>query len=288
VTVTEALTPISVVIPVKNEARNIQRCLEELSGWASEIVVVDSQSQDGTEVAAKSLGARVVQFHYKDGWPKKRQWALSTLEFKNEWILLLDADEILGDSIKREIAVALQAPGYDGYWLRYRIVFLGRQLRWGGTELWKLSLFRRGKGSFEVRLLDQDSSMGDIEVHEHVVVDGTVGRLKHPVRHENVNSLDRYIEKHNQYSNWEARVQVGPKTGAITGRLFGNQAERRRHLKRLFLNVPGSPLWFFLFKYVCQLGCLDGIAGLTYAAFQSIQVFHVKAKIYEWQLRYAK
>ena len=70
-------------------------------------------------------------------------------------------------------------------------------VRFGDTELWKLFLFRKGKGRYEKRLERQDASMSDIEVHEHVVVDGSTGRLKNPVRHENWNSLDRYISKHN-------------------------------------------------------------------------------------------
>lgn len=279
------MVPLSVLIPTKNEAQNLPRCLQALSGWANEIVVIDSGSTDGTQDIAKSFGAKVIQFEYRGGWPKKRQWALENFPFSNEWILLLDADELLDDPIKKEIGEAIRSPYFDGYWLRYRIYFLGRQLRWGGSELWKLSLFRLGKGRFERRLLvDQDPSMGDMEVHEHVVVDGLVSRLKNPVRHENFNSIYRYIEKHNQYSNWEARVIAAGAQGEVRPKLFGNQAERRRWLKRHFVNMPGSPLALFLLKYVFQLGFLDGIPGLIYCAFQAIQLFHTKVKIRELRL----
>src|SRR5947209_4759076 len=84
--------PISVIVPVRNESRNLLRCLESLRG-AGEIFVIDSQSTDDTVEIARSLGAKVVQFNYPGGWPKKRQWALDNLPLQYDWVLLLDADE---------------------------------------------------------------------------------------------------------------------------------------------------------------------------------------------------
>ena len=86
--------PVSVIVPVRNEAGNLPRCLESLRG-CGEIYVVDSQSADRTTEIARSFGAQVVQFHYQGGWPKKRQWALHTLPLRYDWVLLLDADEAL-------------------------------------------------------------------------------------------------------------------------------------------------------------------------------------------------
>src|SRR5579885_2020164 len=166
-----SLCPISVLIAVKNEEGNLARCLEALRGWAGEIVIVDSQSTDRTVEVAKSHGATVLQFHYQGGWPKKRQWALDTYSFAYEWILLLDADEILEEPIKREIEVSIRQPTHVGYYLRFRIIFLGRMLRFGDTQLWKLALFRRGRAHYEKRLDRQDTSMQDMEIHEHVVAD---------------------------------------------------------------------------------------------------------------------
>ncbi len=273
--------PVSVLIPTRNEARNVLRCLEPLRGWADEIVVADSHSTDGTVVIAESFGAAVMQFNYQGGWPKKRQFALDTYPFRNQWILLLDADEILLEPVKKEIAEVVRTSLLDGYWLRFQIHFLGRQLRFGDTGLWKLSLFRRGKGRYEKRLESQDHSMSDIEVHEHVVVQGRAGRLKNPVRHENWNSLSRYIQKHDEYSNWEARVQRERLAGEIRPALWGVQAQRRRWLKRVLLRLPGSPLLLFFYKYILRLGVLDGVPGLIYSCFQAIQVFHVKSKMLE-------
>lgn len=275
---------LSVLVPTRNEAHNLPRCLAALHGWADEIVVVDSGSTDGTVGIAESYGATVLQFDYRGGWPKKRQWALDTHPFRNEWILLLDADEILHGPIKEEIGAAICSGSHDGYWLRFQLHFLGRPLRHGGFDLWKLFLFRRGKGRYERRLLAQDESMGDVEVHEHVLVKGRVGRLRHPVRHENWNSLYRYIEKHNEYSEWEARVYFEGEDGEMRPTPFGTQAQRRRWLKRAFVRVPGFPLITFLYHYVAKLGFLDGRSGLIYCSLKAVQRFHAKAKWYELEL----
>jgi hypothetical protein len=125
--------------------------------------------------------------------------------------------------------------------------------------------------------------MGDIEIHEHVVVDGSTGTLKHALLHENVETLSRYIAKHNEYSNWESKVlaQDGEQDRELPPTLLGTQAQRRRWLKKWLYRVPGSPILLFLYRYVLRLGLLDGVPGLIYCGFQSIQMFHTKAKIYE-------
>jgi len=276
-----ARVPISVLIPVRNEVRNLQACLEAIRDWADEIVVVDSQSVDGTCELAESAGATVLQFHYAGGWPKKRQWGLDNHPWRNEWILLLDADEIVTEAVQREIESAILDPRFDGYWLTFRLIFLGHALRFGDTRLRKRFLFRAGRGRFERRLENQDVSMSDIEIHEHVIIDGRTGWLKNPVRHENVNSLHRYIEKHNEYSTWEAHVHRFGTNGELDPSLFGNQAQRRRWLKRKLLRFPGSPLLRFLYIYILRFGFLDGRAGLIYALFKMVQLIHVKAKLAE-------
>lgn len=280
--------PISVLIPTRNEASNLPRCLEPLKDWADEIVIVDSGSTDGTQDIAASFGATVLQFQYAGGWPKKRQWALDTYPFRNEWILLLDADEILLEPIKQEIASAIKSTEYAGYWLRFQVYFLGKQLTHGGFDLWKLFLFRRGKGRYEKRLETQDANMSDIEVHEHVVVDGKVGRLRNPIRHENFNSLFRYIQKHNEYSEWEARVYLEGHKGEVAPSFFGTQAQRRRWLKSKLFRVPGFPLMTFLYHYIIRLGFLDGKPGLIYCGMKGVQRFHAKSKLVELELGQSK
>ncbi|HVM94256.1 MAG TPA: glycosyltransferase family 2 protein [Terriglobales bacterium] len=274
--------PVSVIIPVRNEAHNLPRCLAAL-GDAGEVYVIDSQSEDETVSIASSFGAKVVQFHYHGGWPKKRQWAIDTLPLAYDWVLLLDADEVLTPELRTEIQQAIRDPQVGGYHIALKMHFLGRQLRHSGASFWKLSLFRRGRGHYECRLQDQDKNMADMEVHEHVVVDGPVRHLRNPLVHHNVESLDRYIQKHNEYSNWEARVWLdgSREKEEIRPAFDGTQAQRRRWLRRHFLEMPGSPLVFFFYKYFVRMGVLDGIPGLIYCVFQGVQFFHIKAKVYE-------
>jgi glycosyltransferase involved in cell wall biosynthesis len=272
--------PISVIVATRNEEKNLPRCLQSLRD-VGEIYVIDSGSTDATPEIARSYGAKVVQFHYQGGWPKKRQWAMENLPLAFEWVFLVDADEALTPALSEEIHRALQNPDINGYYISLQMYFLGRLLRHGGAGFWKLSLFRRGKGRYECRLKDQDLSMADMEIHEHVVVEGATAKLRNPLEHHNVESLSRYIRKHDEYSNWEAKVWVEGDTQDLAPALFGTQAERRRWLKTSFLRLPGASLLFFLFRYVFCLGFLDGIPGLIYCGFQAVQVFHVKAKIFE-------
>ncbi len=274
--------PVSVIVPVRNEARNLPRCLKSLAGFG-EVYVIDSQSTDDTIAIAQSHGAKVVQFHYAGGWPKKRQWAMDTLPLAYDWILLLDADEVLTPELAEEIRRALLNPDVNGYSIRLQMYFLGRVLRHCDASFWKLSLFRKGRGRFECRLQDQDASMADIEIHEHVVVDGPTAELRNALLHHNVDSLSRYILKHNEYSNWVARVLLQPEGDheEVSADLFGTQAQRRRWLKRNLYCLPGSPVLLFLYRYVFRLGFLDGVPGLIYCTFQAVQMFHSKAKIYE-------
>jgi glycosyltransferase involved in cell wall biosynthesis len=274
--------PVTVIIPVRNEARNLSRCLESLQD-AGEVLVVDSQSTDETCAIAESFGAKVVQFRYQGGWPKKRQWALDTLPIAQDWILLLDADEVVTTELSREIRQAIQNPQIVGYRICLQMYFLGKLLRHCDASFWKLSLFRKGHARFECRLKEQDASMADMEVHEHIIADGPTAELQNSLVHHNVESLSHYIQKHDEYSNWEARVLLRGEANSaeMRGSLIGTQAQRRRWLKRNLYRLPGSPVLLFLYRYIFRFGFLDGIPGLIYCTFQAVQMFHTKAKIYE-------
>ena len=210
---------------------------------------------------------------------------MDTLPLTYDWILLLDADEVLTPALVEEIRRTLQNPEGNGYSIRIQMYFLGQMLRHCDASFWKLSLFRKGRGRFECRLKDQDTSMADIEIHEHVVVDGPTAKLRNALIHHNVDSMSRYILKHNEYSNWEARVLLSDEDSEeVKADLFGTQAQRRRWLKRNLYRLPGSPVLLFLYRYIFRLGFLDGVPGLIYCAFQAVQMFHSKAKIYELRM----
>lgn len=276
-----AKLPVSAIVAVRNEEKNLPRCLEALRE-VGEVYVVDSGSTDSTPEIARSFGVNVVQFHYQGGWPKKRQWAMDHLPLAHDWILLVDADEVVTPQLAEEIRESITTKDAEGYYIRLQMYFLGRVLRHGDANFWKLALFRRGKGKYECRLRDQNPSMADMEIHEHVVVDGATGKLRNPLIHHNVESLSRYIQKHDEYSNWEARVLLqGEQSKAMAPSLFGTQAQRRRWLKKKLYGLPGSPVMLFCYRYILRGGFLDGTPGLIYCVFQAVQMFHTKAKIYE-------
>ena len=127
--------------------------------------------------------------------------------------------------------------------------------------------------------------MGDMEVHEHVVVEGATSNLRNPLLHQNVRIAFPLYCKHDEYSNWECRVLLqSPNNQELPPSLFGFQAQRRRWLKRKLFAIPGSPLLLFLYRYLFRLGFLDGVPGLIYCGFQAVQMFHTKAKIFELKL----
>ena len=276
--------PVSVLVPIKNEAANLPRCLACVQ-WADEIFVVDSQSTDGSAEIAQRHGAKVVQFDFKGTWPKKKNWALRNLPFKNEWVLILDADEVLPAQAAGEIAGAIANSGdVAGYWINRRFFFLGRWLKHSYYPNWNLRLFRHSLGRYE-KLTEAETKSGDNEVHEHVIINGKTARLKCEMDHYAFPTIESFIEKHNRYSNWEARV-------AAEGRLKGREnfshdhVNLRHRLKSISQHLPFRPLLRFLYIYVWQKGFLDGREGYYFARLHGTYEFLSVAKTYE--LRRAK
>jgi glycosyltransferase involved in cell wall biosynthesis len=239
--------PLSVLIPTKNEEANIKKCIQSLA-WADQVWVVDSYSTDATARIAESLGAKVVPFKWDGCGPRKKNWALDHLQWKHDWVLILDADEEVTPELRDEIAVAVTRPGYEAYLVPYHYYFLGRLLR-HGAPLWKLVLFRHETVRFE-RLDVPDVTGYDVELHEHPLVRGVTGKLRSPMVHHDMADLHHHFQRHNIYSSWESllRTRYSARTGEdeIQPRLFGSAMERRRFLKRLFLSAPGKPFIYFL------------------------------------------
>jgi glycosyltransferase involved in cell wall biosynthesis len=272
--------PVSVLVPIKNEAANLPSCLGCVQ-WADEIFVVDSQSTDGSAEIAQRHGAKVVQFEFNGTWPKKKNWALEHLPFKNDWVFILDADEVLPGEAETEFARAIANAGdIVGYWTNRRFFFLGRWLRHSYYPNWNLRLFRHPLGRYE-KLTSAETNSGDNEVHEHVVVQGPTARLKCEIDHFAFPSVEVFIEKHNRYSNWEARVAVDELFGKSSGELSHTPVERRRRLKLLSQRLPFRPLLRFLYIYIWQKGFLDGRDGYYFARLHAVYEFLSVAKTYE-------
>jgi glycosyltransferase involved in cell wall biosynthesis len=272
--------PVSVVVPIKNEAENLRRCLNSVA-WADEIFVVDSQSTDGSQRIAEELGARVVQFEFNGTWPKKKNWALEHLPFRNDWVFILDADEVLPAAAEAEIRPALADAGATvGYWINRRFMFMGRWLRHAYYPNWNLRLFRHSLGRYE-KLTDAATASGDNEVHEHVVVQGPTGRLRCELDHYAFPSVEVFVEKHNRYSNWEARVAVAAGGAGSSDEIQSARVAQRRRLKRLSQRLPFRPLLRFLYVYLWQRGFLDGREGYYFARMHAFYEFLSIAKTYE-------
>jgi glycosyltransferase involved in cell wall biosynthesis len=269
-----ARVPVSVVVPIKNEAANLPRCLGSVQ-WASEILVVDSQSTDGSIQIAEKHGAKVVQFHFNGTWPKKKNWALENLPFRNEWVFILDADEVLPPEAAEEFARATANAGeIAGYWINRRFMFLGRWLRHAYYPNWNLRLFRHQLGRFE-QITAAPTDSGDNEVHEHVIVPGPTARLRCEIEHYAFPSVEVFLEKHNRYSNWEARVAV---EGELRAGVAHEQVEVKRALKKFARRLPFRPLLRFLYIYVWQKGFLDGREGYYFARLHAFYEFLSIAK----------
>lgn len=279
--------PISALVPMLNEELNIRDCMQSLQ-FCDEIWVVDSRSKDRSPEIATSLGAQVVQFDYVPGGPKKKNWALANLSFKHPWVLILDCDERVTPELEQEICQVVESNGQEvGYFLNRRVFFLGRWLKHCWYPSWNMRLFQHRLGRYE-RLESGHHETGDNEVHEHVLLDGPAGYLKHDLLHYDYRSLYHFIERHNRYSTWEAEHRLRQRAGLDNGLQpspWGDPLQRRRWLKHLFLRFPGKPLWRFLYTYCWKKGFLDGYPGLLISAYMAVYEFEIAMKMYELRLR---
>lgn len=274
---------VSVIVPVKNEAENLRRCLPALQ-WADEIFVVDSASTDETASVAEQFGAQVVQFRFNGVYPKKKNWALETLPFRNDWVLIVDADEVVPHELAEEIARRTEADDADGFYLNMKYFFLGRRIKHCGySEAWNLRLFKHAIGRYERMPVGPGSVTGDNEAHEHVELEGRVERLTHQLDHFAYPSLTVWVEKHNRYASWEAEMferflrETPPKS-------IGRGKRFKRQLKKIYLRLPMRPVVRFLYAYVFRLGFLDGMPGLAFCTLLGFYDFLCWAKVYERRL----
>lgn len=272
--------PVSVMIPTLNEGKNLARCLDHLR-WADEVVVVDSGSKDDTVEIAHRYGATVVDFKWNGKWPKKKNWALQNVPFRNEWVLIVDADEWITPELADEIARKLPRTDCVGYYINRRFIFMGGWIRHCGYyPSWNLRLIRRGFGEYEQLTEVGDTGSGDNEVHEHIAAQGKVEHLNHDMLHFAFPSIHVFMEKHNRYSNWEASVQF--KGADDTGRVAGSDdLTRRRRLKNLSRHLPFRPTLRFLYSYIWQGGFLDGRPGYVFCRLLAIYEYLSVSKYYE-------
>jgi glycosyltransferase involved in cell wall biosynthesis len=281
--------PVSFIVPVRNEAKNLPRCLASIP-WADEVFVVDSGSTDGTQDLAVAQGAKVVQFAFNGVWPKKKNWALDNLPLRNEWVFILDADEVLPPETEQELAALIAADGHgkSGFWINRRFMFMGQWLKHAYYPNWNLRFFKHKLGRFE-RMVQGPTASGDNEVHEHILVQGETGKLTSEMDHYAFPTIDVFVEKHNRYSNWEARLEVeGALNGSSEGKPQSGRVRLLRFLKRNSHRLPFRPTLRFLYVYILQRGCLDGRAGYYFAKLHAFYEFLSVAKAVELRRAHLK
>ena len=269
-------SPVSVLICTKNEERNLRDCLKGIA-WADDCVVLDSYSDDATVTIAREQGARVVHRQF-DNFSTHKNWALDNIDFRHDWILIVDADERVTPELAREIAALVNgSPPYHGYYLARQNWFAGTWIRHGGWYPdFNLRLLRRGQGRYEPRL-----------VGEHILLTGPPGYLINPVIHYDYKGIERYFDRHNVYSSLEAveayRTLIAPRqTKGLPADLWTRGPERRRFLKNLaYRYLPGRPLFKFIWMYFFKLGFLDGRMGFRYCVLHTFYDYQISLKLEE-------
>ena len=275
------LLNLTIVIPVRNEADNLPRCLEAIgTDLARRVVIIDSGSTDQTVAIAQSYGATVINFVWDGKFPKKRNWYLRNHTPTTKWVLFLDADEFLTDAFKVELRETLQRDEDTlGYWLRYTIYFLGKQNK-GGYFLHKLALFRVGAGEYE-RIDEDQWSKLDMEIHEHPVLNGKIGTIKSKIDHQDLRGVSYYVTKHNEYSSWEAARYL--KLVSDT-----RSTQRWSWMQRIKYGLMRTPLLgpiYFLGSYFLMGGFRDGSRGFAFAILKMSYFTQIYLKIRELETR---
>lgn len=260
--------PVSVVILTKDEELAIEACVAS-AGAFGEVFVVDSASTDRTVELAEKLGATVVPFVWDGGYPKKKQWSLDHCPISHDWVLMLDADEVVTPELAREIeALDLDDPSVAAYDVTLDYVFLGRRLR-HGHKVTKRILLRRSRNRFPVVDDLGATNMWEVEGHYQPVTDGAVRQLSSSLLHEDREPLFHYFERHNRYSDWEAH---------LAGRERSQVAKARSRQGRIFDRVPGKPLAFFVYSYLVRGGWRDGAPGFHYAMAHAFYFWQITVK----------
>jgi glycosyltransferase involved in cell wall biosynthesis len=238
---------ISVVVITKNEEANIERCLASVA-WADEIVVVDSGSVDRTAEIARRFTQRVYDEPWR-GFGAQKNLALSYAT--GDWVLSLDADEWVSESLRDELKAAAQSDGLEAWRVPRRSSFCGKFLKHSGWwPDYVTRFFRRGKARFS-----------DHRVHERIIVDGRTGTLKSPLMHESYRTLDQVIEKMNRYSTLAA------------------QDLHSRGRSASVFTALGRGLWAFIRTYALRAGFLDGREGLMVAVATAESTYYRYLKL---------
>jgi glycosyltransferase involved in cell wall biosynthesis len=242
--------PVAVVMISLNEGHNMEAVLENLRGWAHEVFLVDSYSQDETVQIALKHGVHVVQRPFRD-FGDQWKFALQELPISAPWTMKLDPDERLTDELKAEIQKNVDRNDCDAFNLRIRLFFMERPLP---VRLQLLRLWRTGV-----------ANMSKVSVNEHIIVGGKVDSLEYDIEHHDSPELDHWLEKQNRYTTAEAIIAYQGSALAEKPRILGTQLQRRMWLKMHFRRVPFRYFLLFLYHYLWQGAWRAGWVGYAWA-----------------------
>ncbi|MGB5981872.1 MAG: glycosyltransferase family 2 protein [Nonlabens sp.] len=248
---------LSAIIPSYNESHNIVEVLKSVD-FCDEVILVDSNSTDGTIELAKPFITKLLTREYEHSASQKN-WAIP--QAKHEWILLVDADERVTPALREEILNLLPQiddENHVGYWVGRKNFFMGKQVHYSGWKNDKvIRLFKKSK----CRYVDK-------HVHSEIVADGTVGWLENKLLHYKYVNIDHHVVKLQRYASLQAR-DFDKKVGKITA-----------------FHVVVKPFWGFFKHYVLQRGFLDGFVGFAIAYLRSYGIFmrYVKLWLYRRNL----
>lgn len=257
---------LAVIILTFNEEANIAQALDSVCGWANEIFILDSLSTDKTTEIADKYNCHIAQNKFEN-YARQRNYALDNLPISSEWVLFLDADEWLPDELKQEISgLVASSPEENGFYLSWRLIWMGRWIKRGYYPTWIMRLFRYGKSRCE-----------DRAVNEHLIVEGKTGKLRNDFMHEDRKGITEWIAKHNVYASREAQELLNTRSALgykeIDASLFGSQAQRKRWLRyRIWNNLPPliRPFFYFFYRYILAGGFLDGRGAFIYHFLQAL------------------
>lgn len=268
--------PVSCLILTLNEEVNLPHCLGSL-GWCDDVVVIDSFSSDATEKIANAAGARFVQ-HAFSGFGDQRNWGLQHVPLKHPWALILDADERVTPELVEELRQRLPPPeDVAAYRVRRRLYLWGRWLRYSSLyPNWVVRLVRVGR----VRYFNR----GHAETQE---VDGRIESLQHDLIDENHKGLEDWWARQNRYSTQEAIYELSQSAPPLRHVFSTDPLRRRAALKGLARNLPGRPLWYFLYAYGLRLGFLDGRDGFRFCVMKAMYQAMIGQKKHELRRRAA-
>jgi len=275
----------SVIILTFNEEENIRRCLDSITDFTDDIIIIDSFSTDATLKICEKYGCRVFQ-HAFTNQALQFNWALDNVPWERPWTLRLDADEVLPDKLKQELRelTATCGPEVTGIYLNRRMYFMNRWLKHGGMyPHYILRAFRKGAGRYEEK------------TEEHfVLASGRAIYAKNDFLEDNrQNTLKYWLKKHDDLSDGEIRdtlLETRNPGLDLKEDLFGNKVERTRWLKtRVYAESPLflRAFFYFIYRYFLRLGFLDGVPGLIFHVLQAFWYrFYIDARIYETRVNW--